>query len=1250
MHIVIENFLPTRKFFKVCLAICMSAPGLLQAQSGNFIQSDYYSNQIPKTPEGAFGTFGGIPINAYTGLPEISFTLMTLTSRDLSVPVVVSYDATGIRTDELSSEVGMKWNMQAGGFVVREMNGLPDDDPNKGIWKYVTSNNYFENVNNPRDWVSWTERGDRDARPDEFTAVFNGRSVRFVINKYRQVITIPRSNVGINCEVLNNKINKFTITAEDGTQYVFGGVTSAIEERKIENLSVRTKIGYGEFQAEQMLPEASETERAIDFFNTKWYLVSIKSVTGDQINFSYLKGSDCKYVTKTSTHKMKAVQVQVFEKDPDVNLGFTSRKTALRKFSTTSPGRLPQLESALPDEGVPSTDEANYFDPDKFPVNAGGLFSNVALVTSKIVRLSSIQALTGARINFSASLKDDLPNAYKYDKIELFNLENTVLKSIRFKYETVNASTASDYTTAPESIMATKIASLPANQSYWAYQFQSYPESAVSDSRYRKYVYEGLKPYNYKRHFLASIADATSGNDLTLYAFSYKTPNLLRRRTTPLASKYGYHQTKGTQETGIIKTDTYTRMTNVLVPNASMTSVGQATTGMLESITYPTGGRTVFSYDDLAGYPSLSAVVDVDQEGTVLAQKEVEYLDTSPSYTPVYVSYQEYKLDGSADWLKYRIQSSSPQNPTTLSKGSIACHGLTRIYHGSKKSNTGWEEFSYSSAASSVDERLDSRLVNSIIFADPYDVTMSGVQIPQGLTYETFPFPPPVDNDHLRGLLLKQQTFDAGGLLVGTTVHLYELNPGGYKPTALYGFHGGSFVWTSKTKATFEYGYVNSPQYRCRYSTLKMQSDWIVLSKTIQTTHDQSDPAITTSMVAEYTYDPVHMQVVQTKNYNAAHPALSTTTVSKFATHSDYDPINETSCDTEYEQCMSSCSNERDEYVRSYCYSDCQYRSEACLSNPPSSASAETVALHHMRTQHQVGVPVETQVIVDEGSQRTLVGAVVYKFQKYKNDASTFFVKPREVWSMKVATIPAGYTTSRVDDAGKFLLDNNWLRKVHTFDNYDATTGNILQQTTLDGVVSSYQWSYNGALATGFTINPGSYAYQYNYAYKPGVGLTSTTDPNGIKNYYEYDPDNRLRLTRDHDQNILTRERYHYAAEKSAVPESSFAICADGPVKIDISDTVAPVAGACASNDGGAGTYLKVSVSNGCGPFTYTWEYQTGDNKWAALGTGLTTSVPAGFANRVVGTYTVRCILTDNCGKSMISPTVLLAIFNSQNP
>jgi len=48
------------------------------------------------------------------------------------------------------------------------------------------------------------------------------------------------------------------------------------------------------------------------------------------------------------------------------------------------------------------------------------------------------------------------------------------------------------------------------------------------------------------------------------------------------------------------------------------------------------------------------------------------------------------------------------------------------------------------------------------------------------------------------------------------------------------------------------------------------------------------------------------------------------------------------------------------------------------------------------------------------------------------------------------------------------------------------------------------------------------------YTYVPLIGMTSQTDTKGMITYYEYDVNNRLKIIKDQNSNIIKNYEYHY--------------------------------------------------------------------------------------------------------------------------
>ena len=141
---------------------------------------------VPASPNASsLGVYGNIPVGHYTGIPEIKIPLYEIETRDFTLPITLSYHASGIKVAQEASTVGLGWTLNAGGCIVREIKHK--DDFGYGGYYSDTSfpeNNESNNAVNPnagkfRGYLDKTF----DSEPDIFTYNFNNMSGSFFFER-----------------------------------------------------------------------------------------------------------------------------------------------------------------------------------------------------------------------------------------------------------------------------------------------------------------------------------------------------------------------------------------------------------------------------------------------------------------------------------------------------------------------------------------------------------------------------------------------------------------------------------------------------------------------------------------------------------------------------------------------------------------------------------------------------------------------------------------------------------------------------------------------------------------------------------------------------------------------------------------------------------------------------------------------------------------------------------------------------------
>lgn len=227
---------------------------------------------LPPSPNAtSLANFVANPIGLYTGIPDINIPIYTLKSRQLSVPISLSYHGGGIKVEEVASDVGLGWSLNAGGVIARQVRGGKPDEATDGYF----NNGYYWIPSAPHVPVNTYDYGFTDGEPDIFYFNFLGRAGQIIFEHNPEAgkppiphIT-PKQDIQVVPSISGNQIWQFVIITEDGTKFTFSHTENTHAERS-------EYYGFG-------LPPNNFSD-----YKSAWYLSKIEApgVT-DAIYFSY---------------------------------------------------------------------------------------------------------------------------------------------------------------------------------------------------------------------------------------------------------------------------------------------------------------------------------------------------------------------------------------------------------------------------------------------------------------------------------------------------------------------------------------------------------------------------------------------------------------------------------------------------------------------------------------------------------------------------------------------------------------------------------------------------------------------------------------------------------------------------------------------------------------------------------------------------------------------------------------------------
>ncbi|WPV65986.1 SpvB/TcaC N-terminal domain-containing protein [Chitinophaga sp. LS1] len=1078
------KYIPFKQGRYLCTVLLLLLAGKLWAQEQSDLNPTVFNVAPPAPNAASLGKFGDVPVNLFNGLPSISIPLGKISvGNEFNTELSLSYHAGGNRVNDIASNVGLGWALNAGGVISRTVRGLPDEtgvgyvNGSGGRRIIITASGDMEGADNYQTF-NFSATNQLDTQPDEFNYNVGGISGKFVVDTNQQIVLLPYRDIKITWMPLIDGNMYFTMVTPDGTQYIFGSTDWTI--------SVSSCGGSDEI------------------YPSSWYLTQIilpKSKRTIDFTYELDKGLPAPSVTQTETSS------------PSVLVSGVSIQGC--------PGATPTLSTCYNNRVC----QQQTLKTITFP--GGKVTFNYNTVRTDVTNSSSDPFYALSDITYSSGFNNVYTDLNKY----LFTYTTPVrLMLTKVSQADVNNNVIGSYTLSYNSTHLPAINSF--SQDHWGY-------------------YNGAKNYS-----LLPSDSVTSGGDREPN-FTYTKADILESITYPT----------GGSTTFTYESNTYSHYSNSIEVNDAvyqiLTASKSVTTGVNGNTTYPDYkidsiivNIPYFQYikaivtrtSSLGNINSLilrnmqtgatsnigsgTQYIPVDS-GEYHIVMMTEHSEPTVSYEKVAVDLTYKAITGTTaiatggglrlkamttydginhanDIIKsytYNLSGNTSMSSGYLTNKPVYKYKMTvwKPAPGANTNNGAYEElacdmtYRTSAANNEIETSGGGVVYKEVLETDNQNGSIRYVYAlgdnSSGLN--SYPFGPSTNVYPEKGMLKAQYTYDNTGKLLTKQENVYT--------TFL---KGKVQAWKAAYREKWTY-YVGYPWEHFSSNYYSYRSDGALLSKSTTTEYAGTDSLV--SVVDTYYDNMDHIQPTRVHTTNSKGDDVWTYT--KYPT--DY-------------------------------------------TIPAGTLSAGLAAIKTMQDSSIHNLVIEQYMQQIKSGVTTILGG---KFIKYKTVPAMAGIQVQidTAFTLKRATAQASFTPAYISN-GNIIKDVNYDAKI-SFSRYDSV-GNIIEQNKVNDVTEAYIWGYNNCypvakitgttyasaiaqLSTSVIRNPSgddvlrtelkklrtglTNVLVSSYTFKPLIGVTSETDPAGRTSYYEYDLFGRLIVIKDQNGKILKQMNYQFA-------------------------------------------------------------------------------------------------------------------------